>query len=141
MSNIFHWKPAMTTANHTNLITIKQLESITSFVAEKTLVRGDLEAVDGEDLGIKIDGTVKGSIKVPSGGTVHIGATGHVEGESIEADYIYVEGRVDATIIARKGVELSPSCSVKGSVQYHGAMNMHSLAKVRGTVQYVGEDA
>lgn len=123
----------------THLVALRQLEAITSFVAENTLVRGDLEATDGEDLGIKIDGIVKGSIKIPKGGTVHIGPTGRVEGEMIEADYIYVEGQVDGTIVSRKGVELSPSCSVKGAVQYHGAMNMHSLAKVRGSVEYQGE--
>lgn len=122
------------------LVSLKQLEAISSFVAEKTLVRGDLEAMDDEDLGIKVDGTVKGSITIPTGGTVHIGPTGHVLGDRIEADYIFVEGKVDGTIVARKGVELSPSCSVKGAVQYLGAMNMHSLAKVRGSVEYVGPD-
>lgn len=130
----------MTSKINPLLVTLKNLEAISSFVAEKTLVRGDLEAMDGEDLGIKIDGTVNGSITIQAGGTVHIGPTGHVQGERIEADYIYVEGKVDGTIVARRGVELSPSCSVKGSVQYHGAMNMHSLAKVRGTVEYVGPE-
>ena len=130
----------MTSKINPLLVTLKNLEAISSFVAEKTLVRGDLEAMDGEDLGIKIDGTVNGSITIQAGGTVHIGPTGHVQGERIEADYIYVEGKVDGTFVARRGVELSPSCSVKGSVQYHGAMNMHSLAKVRGTVEYVGPE-
>lgn len=129
----------MNNATTTFLVTLKHLESITSFVDENTRIKGDLEAMNGEDLGIKIDGTLLGSIKVPKGGTVHIGPTGHVEGETIEADYVYVEGRVDGTIIARRGVELSPSCTVKGAVKYHGAMNMHSLAKVKGTVEYMGE--
>jgi cytoskeletal protein CcmA (bactofilin family) len=123
----------------THLVKQQSLEAITSFVAENTRVKGDLEAMEGEDLGIKIDGTVLGSIKIPKGGTVHIGPTGSVEGELIEADYIFVEGRVTGTILSRRGVELSPSCTVKGQVQYHGAMNMHTLAKVRGTVEYMGD--
>jgi cytoskeletal protein CcmA (bactofilin family) len=57
----------------------------------------------------------------------------------VEADYVYVEGEVVGGILARKGVELSPSSTVKGSITYHGAMNMHSLAKVKGSVQYAGD--
>lgn len=123
----------------THLVEFKLLEAISSFVAENTRVRGDLEALNDEDLGIKVDGVVEGSIKVPKGGTVHIGPTGRVEGEVIEADYVFVEGLVVGGIVARKGVELSPSSTVKGSIQYHGAMNMHNLAKVKGTVQFMGD--
>lgn len=123
----------------THLVEFKLLESISSFVAENTRVRGDLEALNDEDLGIKVDGVVEGSIKIPKGGTVHIGPTGCVEGEVIEADYVFVEGLVVGGIVARKGVELSPSSTVKGSIQYHGAMNMHNLAKVKGTVQFMGD--
>lgn len=123
----------------TFLVTLHMLEKVSSFVAEHTRVRGDLEALDGEDLGIKVDGIIEGSIKVPQGGTVHIGPTGKVMGELIEADYVYVEGEVVGGIVARKGVELSPSSTVKGSVKYSGAMNMHSLAKVKGTVEYIGD--
>lgn len=121
----------------THLVDLKLLESITSFVAENTRVRGDLEALNDENLGLKIDGVVAGSIRIPTGGTVHIGPTGRVEGEMIEADYVYVEGTVIGGIIARKGVELSPSSTVKGSIQYMGAMNMHNLAKVIGTVEFM----
>jgi cytoskeletal protein CcmA (bactofilin family) len=123
----------------THLVTFQLLEKISSFVAENTRVRGDLEALNGEDLGLKVDGVVEGSIKLPKGGTVHIGPTGRVEGEVVEADYVYVEGEVVGGILARKGVELSPSSTVKGSITYHGAMNMHSLAKVKGSVQYAGD--
>lgn len=127
----------MTTTTH--LVEFKLLESISSFVAENTRVRGDLDALNDEDLGLKVDGVVEGSIKIAKGGTVHIGPTGRVEGEVIEADYVFVEGLVVGGIIARKGVELSPSSTVKGSIQYHGAMNMHNLAKVKGTVQFMGD--
>lgn len=123
----------------THLVDVKLLESITSFVAEHTRVRGDLEALNDENLGLKIDGVVAGSIRIPAGGTVHIGPTGRVEGEMIEADYVYVEGTVIGGITARKGVELSSSSTVKGSIQYAGAMNMHNLAKVVGTVEFMGE--
>jgi cytoskeletal protein CcmA (bactofilin family) len=123
----------------THLVESNLLESISSFVAENTRVRGDLEALNDEDLGIKVDGVVEGSIKIPNGGTVYVGPTGRVEGEVIEADYVYVEGLVVGGIVARKGVELSPSSTIKGSIQYYGAMNMHNLAKVKGTVQFMGD--
>lgn len=126
-------------SNTTHLVEFKLLESISSFVAENTRVRGDLDALNDEDLGLKVDGVVEGSIKITKGGIVHIGPTGRVEGEVIEADYVFVEGLVVGGIIARKGVELSPSSTVKGSIQYHGAMNMHNLAKVKGTVQFMGD--
>lgn len=129
----------MNTSNNSHLVTIQLLEKISSFIAENTRVRGDLDALAGEDLGLKVDGVVEGSIKLPKGGIVHIGPTGRVEGDLIEADYVYVEGQVLGGIIARKGVELSPSSTVVGTITYLSAMNMHSLAKVKGAIQYAGE--
>lgn len=122
------------------LVNQASLDGINSFVAEGTIFKGDFTAEEGANAGLKIDGTVNGSIQVKSGGIVHVGPTGRVVGERIEADYVYVEGNVEAKIVARKGLELTASSWVKGSIEYAGAMNMHSLAKVRAHVSYIGDD-
>lgn len=127
------------TAEQTLLVQLKDLESITSFVSENTTIKGDIVADEGVNIGMKIDGKLLGSIRVPAGGVVHIGPTGNVACEMIEADYVYVEGIVHGTIVARKGVELGASCTVSGAVKYHGACSIHSMAKVRAKIEYSGE--
>lgn len=133
----------MTTKNpilESQLVTTQRLERVSTFIAEHTTFKGDFTADEDVDLGIKIDGKLEGSVIVPTGGVVHIGPTGHVTGTTIEADYVFVEGTVDGKIISRKGVEFTGSSSVKGAVDYFGSCNMHNLAKVRGTVSYVGAE-
>ena len=130
----------MTESIKTNLVTADNLARVSDFIAERTVVNGDFEAEPDADVGLKVDGTVKGSIRVASGGVIHIGPTGRVEGPEIEADYVFVEGHVAGKIIARKGVELAASSYVKGGIDYAVALNMHSLAKVRGGIHYSGPD-
>lgn len=124
----------------TNLVAAADLARVSAFIAEHTLVNGDFEAEKDADVGLKVDGTVRGCIRVATGGVIHIGPTGRVEGTTVEADYVFVEGHVLGKIIGRKGVELAASCFVKGEIEYAGSLNMHSLAKVRGGINYSGPD-
>lgn len=124
----------------TNLVTAADLARVSAFIAERTIVNGNFEAEEDADVGLKVDGTVKGCIRVANGGVIHIGPTGRVEGTTVEADYVFVEGHVAGKIIARKGVELAASCFVRGEIDYAGSLNMHSLAKVRGSINYSGPD-
>ncbi len=122
------------------LVNQASLDGINSFVAEGTTFKGEFTAEEGANAGLKIDGAVNGSIVVNNGGIIHVGPTGRVTGDKIEADYVYVEGSVEAKIVARKGLELTATSLVRGSIEYAGAMNMHSLAKVRAQVSYIGEE-
>lgn len=132
--------PTTTGTPATQLVTHNLLDSITAFVAEGTVFRGDFSAQPGFKVGIKIDGVVEGSISIPEGGVIHIGPTGRVVGPLIEADHIYVEGNVEGKTVGRVGVEFSASSWVKGTVEYKGALNIHNLAKVRASVSYAGAD-
>lgn len=132
--------PTAQTQPQSQLVPAALLESVTAIFPERSTFKGDLIADQDKDLGIKIDGTVEGSIVIPSGGVVHIGPKGSVKGASIEADYIFVEGLAESKLIARKGIELTGTAVVKGHVEYLGSLNMHSLAKVRATIQYAGPD-
>lgn len=123
------------------LVGSDRLATISTLIGRNTTMRGDLSAdPDAGNSGIKVDGHVDGSICIPAeGGIVWIGPHGSVEGQTIEADYVYVAGIVRADkVIARKGIELCGSATVEGQIQYHGSMNMHNLCKVRGSISYQG---
>jgi cytoskeletal protein CcmA (bactofilin family) len=122
------------------LVSIAILESVTAFLPEFSIFKGDVEADPGKDLGIRIDCRLEGSVVIPSGGVIHIGPTGSVKGASIEADYIFIEGSVESKIVSRKGVEITGTAVVKGQVEYQGSLNMHNMAKVRASIQYAGPD-
>jgi cytoskeletal protein CcmA (bactofilin family) len=122
------------------LVTVARLESVGTFIAERTTFKGDFLADEDQDAGIKIDGKLEGSITIPKGGVVHIGPTGNVAGASIEADYVYIEGFCDSKIIGRLGVEVTGSATVRGSIEYLGSYNQHNGAKVRASIAYNGAD-
>lgn len=122
------------------LVTVARLDTVDTFVAERAKFKGDFEADAQHSAGIKIDGSLEGSIIIPTGGVVHIGPTGKVSGASIEADYVYIEGFCDSKITGRLGVEVTGSATVRGSIDYQGSYNQHNGAKVRGNVNYTGPD-
>jgi cytoskeletal protein CcmA (bactofilin family) len=119
------------------LIPLERLTAISSLIAEGATFTGHFQAA--QDLGIKIDGVLEGNILLEQGGTIHIGATGTVENTRMEADYIYVEGKVRGTLVARKGLEITGSATVLGDASYDDLMDIHPRARVRGKVEYRGE--
>jgi cytoskeletal protein CcmA (bactofilin family) len=137
----------MTAVNQ--IVTQEHLSRITAYVAERTTFRGDMIADEGDPgFGLKVDGKIEGTIKVPTGGIVHIGPTGIVRGRAgqdgasepaIDADLIYIEGTVHGKVVARKGVEISPSATVTGEIIYHEGISVHNLAKVRATINFAEE--
>jgi cytoskeletal protein CcmA (bactofilin family) len=81
------------------------------FTLSKTLsVTGDISAA--EDL--VIDGTVKGSIKVP-GHAIVIGPDADIKGD-VWARVVDVRGRVDSTIVASERAILRSGANVSGRV-------------------------
>ncbi len=119
------------------LVPSEQLGAISSLIAEGASFEGSMSSK--QDLGIKIDGVLKGSISFQTGGTVHVGPSGLVEGTTIEADHVLVEGKVRGTIIARKTLEITGSATLLGDAQYDALLDVHPRARLRGKVEFRGD--
>lgn len=129
--------------NHPQQLPNELLSRINAYIAEGSTFHGRIAGRSEDAQGMRVDGTVAGSIHIEHGGVVHVGPTGKVEGgqeaHAIEADYVYLEGRVDGNVRARR-IELAPTATVKGSIQYSEGLQLHYLAKVRGAVSFIGGD-
>ena len=114
-----------------------RLSSIGSVVSHDAKFEGDFLA--NTDQGIKIDGILVGSVIIESGGTIHIGPSGIVQDAHLEADYIFVEGKVYGSMIARKSIEIAGTSTVIGDISYADLIDVHARARIRGRVEYSGE--
>lgn len=119
------------------LIPSERLSEITSLIAEGADFDGSFSSK--RDLGIKIDGHLKGNLSFDTGGTVHIGPTGVVENTRIEADFVFIEGKVMGTLVARKALEITGSATVIGDASYDELIDLHPRARVRGKIEYRGD--
>ena len=119
------------------LVPQERLTSISSLIAEGAVFTGHFQA--SRDLGIKIDGVLEGNIVFEQGGTVHIGSSGVVQNTRIEADYIFIEGKVRGAVVARKALEITGSGTLLGDAAYDEVMDIHPRARVRGKIDYRGE--
>lgn len=121
----------------TRLVPAERLSAITSLIAEGSVFEGNFHA--SRDQGIKIDGVLKGNITFETGGTLHVGATGVVENTRLEADHVFIEGKVTGTVIARKALEIAGSATLLGDASYDELIDMHPRARVRGKIEYRGD--
>ena len=121
----------------TRLVPIERLSAITSLIAEGAVFEGNFHTA--VDQGIKIDGLLTGNVTFSNGGTLHVGATGVVENTRLEADYIFIEGKVIGTVIARKALEIAGSATLLGDASYDELIDMHPRARVRGKIEYRGD--
>ncbi len=121
----------------TRLVPVERLTAITSLIAEGAVFEGNFHTT--LDQGIKIDGLLTGNVNFQNGGTLHVGATGRIENTRLEADYIFIEGKVTGTVIARKALEIAGSATLIGDASYDELIDMHPRARVRGKVEYRGE--
>ncbi|MDP2742328.1 MAG: polymer-forming cytoskeletal protein, partial [Hydrogenophaga sp.] len=110
---------------------------ITSLIAEGAVFEGNFHT--SSDQGIKVDGRLLGNITFESGGTLHVGATGVIENTRLEADYVFIEGKVVGTVIARKSLEITGSATLIGDASYDDLIDMHPRARVRGKIEYRGD--
>ena len=121
----------------TRLVPVERLSAITSLIAEGAVFDGNFHTT--RDQGIKVDGLLKGNITFESGGTLHVGATGVIENTRLEADYVFIEGKVIGTVIARKALEITGSATLLGDASYDEMIDMHPRARVRGKIEYRGD--
>jgi cytoskeletal protein CcmA (bactofilin family) len=126
------------TINNTPLlIPVERLKAISSLIGEGAVFDGGFQS--SKDLGIKVDGKLIGNIVFEQGGAVHIGPTGVVENTSIEADYVFIEGKVKGSIVARKSLEITGSATVIGDASYDALVDIHPRARIRGKLEYRGD--
>ena len=123
--------------NTARLVPAERLKAISSLIGEGAVFDGSFQS--SKDLGIKVDGKLIGNIVFEQGGAVHIGATGVVENTSIEADYVFIEGKVKGTIVARKSLEITGSATVIGDASYDALVDVHPRARIRGKLEYRGD--
>ncbi len=126
-------------SNHSiaRLVPAERLNAISSLLGEGAVFEGSFQS--SKDLGIKIDGKLSGNIVFEQGGAIHIGPTGVVENTSIEADYVFIEGKVKGTIVARKSLEITGSATVIGDAMYDAMVDVHPRARIRGKLEYRGD--
>jgi len=122
---------------NTRLVPAERLGAITSLIAEGSVFEGNFHCA--QDQGIKIDGRLKGNVGFETGGTLHVGANGLIENTRLEADYVFIEGKVIGTVIARKALEITGSGTLIGDVQYDDLIDMHPRARVRGKIEFRGD--
>ena len=128
----------MSTDNATaRLVPADRLKAISSLIGEGAVFDGGFQS--SKDLGIKVDGKLIGNIVFEQGGAVHIGPTGVVENTSIEADYVFIEGKVKGSIVARKSLEITGSATVIGDASYDALVDVHPRARIRGKLEYRGD--
>ena len=121
----------------TRLVPAERLSAITSLIAEGAVFEGDFHTT--RDQGIKVDGLLKGNITFETGGTLHVGAAGVIENTRLEADYVFIEGNVTGTVIARKALEITGSATLLGDASYDELIDMHPRARIRGKIEYRGD--
>lgn len=121
----------------TRLVPMDRLTAITSLIAEGAVFEGNFHTA--LDQGIKIDGVLTGNVTFQNGGTLHVGATGRIDNTRLEADYIFIEGKVTGTVVARKALEIAGSATLIGDVSYDQSIDMHPRARVRGKIDYRGD--
>lgn len=119
------------------LVSGERLGAITSLIGEGAHFEGDFQT--NRDLGLRVDGRLKGAIRFEKGGAVHIGPAGIVENTIIEADHVFIEGKVSGTVIARKTLELSGTSTLIGDAAYDALLDIHPRAKIRGKLEFRGD--
>jgi cytoskeletal protein CcmA (bactofilin family) len=126
--------PSTTSAR---LVSGERLGAITSLIGEGAHFEGDFQT--SRDLGLRVDGRLKGAISFDKGGAVHVGPTGVVEGTTIQADHVFIEGRVVGAVIARKTLEISGSGTLVGDAQYDALIDVHPRARIKGRLEFRGD--
>ena len=119
------------------LVSGERLGAITSLIGEGAHFEGDFQT--SRDLGLRVDGRLKGAISFDKGGAVHVGPTGVVEGTTIQADHVFIEGRVVGAVIARKTLEISGSGTLVGDAQYDALIDVHPRARIKGRLEFRGD--
>ena len=106
--------------------------SLNSLV-QGTIVEGDVHSSSD----IRIDGTIKGSLKCDA--KVIIGPTGAVEGE-ISCQYAVIEGRFEGSLFVANLLDIKEKANINGEIRY-GKIVVQPGAVLIGDVRMVDKAA
>lgn len=120
------------------IINDTHIDKITTLCGADALFEGKFTS-ENPEAGFRLDGNLKGSIEFTKGGIIHIGPDAVVFEGVITADYILIEGKVKAKIVARKILEITGTATVQGEAEYAEALDVHPFAKIKGSVNYTGK--
>ena len=131
---------AALTAKGTPSRTIPQesLKAITSVIGADVLFSGNFES-ESKDAGLRLEGRFEGAINMKVGGVIHIAPGSTVNKGTLVADHIFVEGRVEGSIHARKTLEITGTGVVCGSVRYDADLDIHKSGRLRANVEFSGD--
>ncbi len=112
----------------------KPQNRIDSLIGAGTRISGDISFVGG----LRIDGEVKGDVRVADNqtGTLVLSEHASVEGE-INVSHLVVNGTVLGPVRATEFLELQPHARVTGDVEYSN-IEMHLGAVVQGRLIHQG---
>ena len=102
-------EPARPRAQGTSIPGVLSATQKPAIVSEQFTIRGDIDS-DGT---LHVEGRVIGVVKAH---TIHISATGHIEGDVV-CDHLTIKGQVDGKITCQE-LTIAASARVKGLVDY-----------------------
>jgi cytoskeletal protein CcmA (bactofilin family) len=107
--------------------------AIESLISAGTTIEGNIRFKGG----LRIDGTVKGSVVAEEGATstLVLSESGRIEGQ-VSAAHLMVNGAIVGPITATETIELQPKAKVNGEIHYV-ALEMHHGAVVDGTLMHL----
>jgi cytoskeletal protein CcmA (bactofilin family) len=107
--------------------------AIESLISAGTTIEGNIRFKGG----LRIDGTVKGSVVAEEGAasTLVLSESGRIEGQ-VSAAHLMVNGAIVGPITATESIELQPKAKVNGEIHYV-ALEMHHGAVVDGTLMHL----
>ena len=113
------------------------MKRIDSLIGTGTTLNGDIVFTGG----LRIDGTVCGSVNASNGeaSTLVISEHAHVSGE-IRVSHLVINGEVEGPVHATDYLELQPKARVKGDIHYL-RLEMHVGATVEGRLVVEGPPA
>lgn len=108
---------------------------IDSLIGVGTRIEGDITFSGG----LRIDGEVKGNVRVEEDktGTVVVSEQAHIEGE-VHVSHVVINGSVEGPVHATEFLELQPNARVTGDVHYTN-LEMHLGSVVQGRLVHQSE--
>lgn len=111
-----------------------QQKTFPTLIAEATQTQGDITTFAST----YIYGVIEGNVTQNSLEAVHVGGSGWVCGNIISMGPVFVEGRVDGSIISETRIELGPCADVCGSLEAPG-IKIRAGARLNGQARTTKE--
>lgn len=98
-----------------------------SLIDKNSTITGDVTFTTGMEINGRVSGNIKG---IGEGTTLNVGKDATIEG-SIEADYVFVDGKVIGPVKGAVKVEVRAHGKISGDVEY-GKIQMEEGSEIKG---------